>query len=115
MKREKWECYERYGVRLASACRKNQLHTMPGSLTAVHGSLQTQQQVGQPGLPGPRQAGVQAAALLPQVQFAGFGQGVTDSVVLRDQLLTDRQSVTALRRKTMIADLELRPSMHLNL
>lgn len=64
----------------------------------MHGSLQTQQQVRQPGLSGSRQARVQAAALLPQVQFAGFGQGVTDSVVLRDELLTDCQSVTALRK-----------------
>lgn len=70
-----------------------------GFLTAVHGGLQTQQQVGQSGLSGSRQACVQAAALLPQIQFTGLGQGVTDSVVLRDELLTDRQSITALRRK----------------
>ena len=64
----------------------------------MHGGLQAQQQVGESGLSGSWQAGVQAAALLPQVQFAGFSQGVTDPVVLRDELLTDRQSVTALPR-----------------
>lgn len=62
----------------------------------MHGGLQAQQQVRQPGLAGSRQVGVQAAALLPQVQLAGFRQRVTDPVVLRDQLLTDGQSVTAL-------------------
>lgn len=65
-------------------------------LTAVHSSLQAQQQVRQPGLAGSRQVGVQAAALLPQVQLTGFSQRVTDSVVLRDQLLTGGQGVTAL-------------------
>lgn len=44
------------------------------ALTAVHGSLQTQQQVGESGLTGPGQVAVQVAALLPQVQLAGFGQ-----------------------------------------
>lgn len=44
------------------------------ALTAVHGGLQTQQQVGKSGLAGPGQVAVQAAALLPQVQLAGFGQ-----------------------------------------
>lgn len=63
----------------------------------MHGGLQTQQQVGESGLAGSRQVGVQAAALLPQVQLAGFGQGVTDPVVLRNQLLADGQRVTALR------------------
>lgn len=72
---------------------------MQGGLTTVHGSLQAQQQVRQAGLAGSGQAGVQAAALLPQVQFAGFGQGVTDFVILRDELLTDCQSITALRKK----------------
>lgn len=67
-------------------------------LTAVHSSLQTQQQVRQPGLPGSRQVGVQVAALLPQVHLTGFSQRVTDSVVLRDQLLTGGQSITALWR-----------------
>lgn len=67
-------------------------------LTAVHSSLQAQQQVRQPGLPGSRQVGVQVAALLPQVHLTGFSQRVTDSVVLRDQLLTGGQSITALWR-----------------
>lgn len=64
----------------------------------MDGGFQAQQQVGQPGLAGSRQVGVQAAALLPQVQLAGLGQRVTDSVVLRDQLLTGCESVTALWR-----------------
>lgn len=55
-----------------------------GFLTAVHGGLQAQQQVGQPGLPGSGQAGVQAAALLPQVQLTGLRQGVADPVILGD-------------------------------
>lgn len=64
----------------------------------MHSSLQTQQQVGQSSLAGSRQVGVQAAALLPQVQLTGFSQRVADSVVLRDQLLTGGQGVTALWR-----------------
>lgn len=75
------------------ANRVNQVSFPP---TSVHGGLQTQQQVRQSGLAGSRQVGVQAAALLPQVQFTGFSQRVTDSVVLRDQLLTGGQSVSAL-------------------
>lgn len=67
-------------------------------LTSVHSSLQAQQQVGEPGLTGPRQVVVQAAALLPQVRLAGFSQRVADSVVLRDELLTRGQSVTALTK-----------------
>lgn len=66
------------------------------ALTAVHSGLQTQQQVGESGLAGPGQVAVQAAALLPQVQFAGFGQRVTDPVVLGDQLLADGQCIAAL-------------------
>lgn len=66
----------------------------------MHSGLQTQQQVRESGLSGSWQAGVQAAALLPQVQFTGFGQGVTDSVVLGDQLLADCQSITALRMES---------------
>lgn len=64
----------------------------------MHSILQTQQQVRQPGLAGSRQVGVQAAALLPQVQLTGLRQRVADSVVLRDQLLTDGQRVPALWR-----------------
>lgn len=70
------------------------------ALTSVHGSLQAQQQVGQPRLAGTRQAAVQAAALLPQVQLAGFRQRVADSVILGDQLLSGRQGVSALVRET---------------
>lgn len=62
----------------------------------MHSGLQAQQQVRQSSLAGSRQVGVQAAALLPQVQLAGFSQRVADSVVLRDQLLAGGQSVTAL-------------------
>lgn len=69
------------------------------ALTTVHGGLQTQQQVGESGLAGPGQVAVQAAALLPQVQLAGFGQRVTDPVVLGDQLLADGQRVVALMGK----------------
>lgn len=65
-------------------------------LTAVHRRLQAQQQVRQSSLASSRQVGVQAAALLPQVQLTGFSQGVTDPVVLRDELLTGGQSVAAL-------------------
>ncbi len=72
------------------------LHT----LTTVHSRLQAQQQVRQPGFACSRQVGVQAAALLPQVQLTGFSQRVTDFVVLRDQLLTGGQSLVALRRET---------------
>lgn len=68
----------------------------------MHSSLQAQQQVRQPGLAGSRQVGVQAAALLPQVQLTGFSQRVTDSVVLRDQLLTGGQGVTALWRRRRV-------------
>lgn len=63
----------------------------------MHGGLQAQQQVAEPSLAGPRQVGVQAAALLPQVQLAGFSQRVADPVVLRDQLLAGGQGVPALR------------------
>lgn len=70
-------------------------HPLP-ALTTVHGGLQAQQQVRESGFAGSRQVGIQAAALLPQVQLAGFGQGVTDPVVLRNQLLADSQRVTAL-------------------
>lgn len=68
-------------------------------LTSVHSGLQAQQQVREPGLTGPRQAGVQAAALLPQVHFTGFGQRVTDLVILGDQLLSRCQGVSALERE----------------
>lgn len=63
----------------------------------MHGGLQAEQQVGEAGLAGTRQAGVQAAALLPQVQLTGFSQRVTDPVVLRDQLLPRGQGVPTLQ------------------
>lgn len=58
--------------------------------------LKTQEQVRETGLAGPRQVGIEAAAVLPQVQLTGFSQRVTDPVVLGDQLLPCCQSVSAL-------------------
>lgn len=62
----------------------------------MNSSLQTQQQVGEPGLTGSGQVGVQVAAMLLQVNLTGFGQRVTDFIVLRDELLTGGQGVAAL-------------------
>lgn len=75
---------------------------MSCALTSVHSSLQAQQQVRQSSLTSSWQVGVQAAALLPQIQLTSFGQRVTDSVVLRDQLLSGGQGVAALRSREMI-------------
>lgn len=46
---------------------------LPG-LTSVHSRFQTEQQVRESGLASPGQVAVQVAALLPQIQLAGFGQ-----------------------------------------
>lgn len=59
--------------------------------------LQTQQQVGQAGLPGSGHAGVHAAAVLSQVRLAGFGQRVADLIILSDQLLPGGERLATLR------------------
>jgi len=62
----------------------------------VHGGLQAEQQVGEPGLAGTWQVVLQVAALLSQVRFAGLGQRVAHPVVLGNQLLPCGQCITAL-------------------
>lgn len=80
---------------------------MSCALTSVHSSLQAQQQVRQASLAGSRQVGVQAAALLPQVQLASFRQGVTNSVVLGDELLSGCQGVATLRSRGDVQKIKL--------
>lgn len=66
-------------------------------LTSVHSWFQAEQQVGQTSLSGSGHVRVHAAAVLPQVRLAGFGQRVAHLVVLSNQLLPGGQSLTALK------------------
>ena len=70
------------------------------SPTPVDRGLQAEQQVGQPGLAGAGARRLHAAVLLLEVGPAGPRQRVAHLVVLRDQLLTGGQGLSALHTHT---------------
>lgn len=76
--------------------------TVAGKLTSVHSRFQAHKQVGKSSLPRARKV-VYVASVLLQVTFAGLCQGITDFVILCDQLLPSCQCITTLRRTSILS------------